>query len=323
MTKRLNPWIVHSSLAMIMVVAVADFTTPSRRDDKDKFVLAVSCISLILGALIVVSHFVEKIRSIFIGTLLEVAISGLILILWFVAIIILQNPKNEMSTIITGAGIEEIKYANLYFFGWLTFFSSVFLIASVFRDTAKFDAKLLTWSLLFFTSIVLFGTAVNLKKDICAYNPGKMCTRTDFAIAIGVIVSLMSATGAACLVCMKDRLKPMVDLVLSFLSAIMYFFGVTILTSASGPASTLGTLYFSTWAGAALSYLLFITVFRQVFLSSSNEEVEVDTAVVESQIPPPTGTRNVGEVPADDASEAHTLPHSDHVVEMNMQDTKL
>lgn len=273
MATRLNTWIVHASLALVMVVSMADYTTPRKREDDDKFVLAVSCISLIFGVIYIVAHFVTKMRATILGGLIEVVASFIILILWFVAVIILQNPKNEKATLISEeVGIEVIEYANLYFFGWIIFFNAVYLLASVFRDARSFDPKILTWSLLLFASIVLLGTSVNLKDEICDANPGKMCDRTNFAIAIGAIVMCLTFVGIFLLICMGG-VKPMIDLVLSGISAVLYFFGVCILTSASGPARTLGTLYFAIWAGAGFSYMLLIQAFREVFFGKDDIEV--------------------------------------------------
>lgn len=271
MASRLNTWIVHASLALVMVVSVADYEVPSERESSDKYILAVSCISLIFGAIYIVGHFVSGMRSALLGGFLELLITTIILIFWFVAVIILQNPKNEKATLITDTGIEVIEYANLYFFGWIIFFNAVYLVASVFRDARSFDPKILTWTLLLFASIVLLGTSANLKEEICDNNPGKMCERTNFAIAIGAIVMILAVLGIFLLICMGGE-KPMIDLVLSGISSVLYFFGVCILTSASGPARTLGTLYFSIWSGAWFSYMLCIQAFKEVFFGKGDIE---------------------------------------------------
>lgn len=343
MSDRLNAWVAHTTLALICVVAISDSVKPSDRESKDKYVLATAIMSLIVGSIMFVAHFVEKMRKVFLGNMLELLMSTFLLSFWVVAIIILQNPKNELSTVVAGGGIEVISYANLYFFGWLCFFSSVYLVASVFRDKNSFDPKLLTWFLLFFTSIVLFGTAVNLHDDICDVNPGRTCIRTNFAIAISVIVSLLSLIGILCLTCMV-RVKPLFDLALGGISALFYFFGVTILTSASGPARSICTMYFASWAGAAFSFSIFFAAFREVFMSASdqynsgngasgggiptNNTRDVEDGVI---VPSPTATRTVDlsqTSPAiatgdkdegDDADDSRTLPTTDHIVEMNMK----
>jgi len=50
----------------------------------------------------------------------------------------------------------------------------------------------------------------------------------------------------------------MLELAITGLITILYFFGVVFLTSASGPGSSMGNIYFSVWGGCFVSFMLML-----------------------------------------------------------------
>lgn len=280
MRARLNSWITHTTLATICLISISDARKPSDRDPKDMVVLFTSLASVLLGSAMVTANCVERLNRLLIGNICELLTSLLLVVLWLMSVVFLHNPNNEMATIVSMGGLELITYANLYFSGWFSFFSAVFLISSIYRDKEAHDPKLRNWFLLFSTSMILMGTSSYLHDDICNDRPGVMCNRTNFAIAIGAIAGFTAAAAILCLTCMK-QVNPLIDLVLSGVCAVFYFFGVTILTSASGPARSIGTMYFAVWGGAGLSWALFVTTFKQLFLIEESDATQVEQAKLE------------------------------------------
>jgi len=116
------------------------------------------------------------------------------------------------------------------------------------------------------------GMAATLKVDLCANNSKVLCRRNDFAIAIGVIVGILSFVAILLVACSK--MGAVSYLLISFISSGLFISGVIFLTAADGPATSLGTMYFSTWAGAAVSSLLFVGGIQELFEAVAIEEEE-------------------------------------------------
>merc|ERR1719471_474449 len=115
--------------------------------------------------------------------------------------------------------------------------------------------------------------SATLKDSICQTDAGKICHRTRFAIAIGAICSILSFV-AVVLVCWSI-MGAVSYLLISFVCSGLYIFGVVILTSASGPATDLGTMYLSSWVGVIVSSLLFIGGVQELFDAVVIEEEEM------------------------------------------------
>jgi len=128
-------------------------------------------------------------------------------------------------------------------------------------------------------SVVLMGMAATLRTDICAMSSTVTCRRTDFAIGIGAIVGILSFVAILLVACSK--MGAVSYLLISFVSSVLFVFGVVFLTARDGPATSLGTMYFSTWTGAAVSTLLFVGGIQELF-----EAVAIEEEEAEKQRPP-------------------------------------
>ena len=184
------------------------------------------------------------------------AVSGIVVALWILAITFIQNPKNGAATSINNQGQEYIVYANLYFFSWLNFLAAVYLFGNVIRDNFRYNPKFSQWVLLLCASIVLTATSVAIHEDVCNNAAAVVCERLRYATAVGSLGIIFS--GICILSTMFGCINRMVEIGSSALCCIFYFFGVVFLTTANGPASTLGNMYFSTWGGCFCSTVLFI-----------------------------------------------------------------
>jgi len=280
--ERFSAWSLHTLISLTVLCAIADSYPPSQRDEKEKFALATACISLTLSFLVTIAHVFRGLRKHLVGTILEMLFAVMPLSLWVVSAILIQNPANGLaSTIEKETGFEDIQFANLYFAGWLILFSNMHLVASIFRDNNNYDAQISGWMLFFTSSIVLLGMSLTLKDGICERDSDVVCSRVTLAIVIAIIGASLSLIAMLLLAC--GKMVVIASLFFGFVSSGVYIFGVIFLTAASGPASSVGTMYFSVWGGTALSSLLFIGALQDAFLGESEIE-EMDAG---EEGPPP------------------------------------
>lgn len=253
---RLYSWVALAALSAIILTALVDQLPAGDRGGKENYVIATACISLIFGAIFTAGNVIDSLRNKIIGNIFENGVASFVMALWIVAISFIQNPQNNIATSISGNN-EVISYANLYFFSWLTFLASVFTVGVTFRDNFHFGPKFNQWMLLFTASTILASTSVNLRNPICDNDQGSMaCDRTKYAIGIGAIGIAFSII--AVFASVMDRISGLLELTLTGLSTVLYFFGVVFLTSVSGPASTMGNMYFSVWGGCFCSFMLLL-----------------------------------------------------------------
>jgi len=186
------------------------------------------------------------------------AISALVVALWVIAITFIQNPKYEAATSINNEGQEVIEYANLYFFSWLNFIAAIYLFGNVIRDNLAYNPKFSQWVLLLASSVVLLSTSVALHDDICAAASETVCGRLRYAVAVGSLGIIFASISILATMC--GYMGKVLEIVSSVLCSIFYFFGVVVLTTADGPATSLGNMYFSVWGGTFCSFALLIGV---------------------------------------------------------------
>lgn len=255
---RLYSWVTLTALSVVILAALVDQLPPATRGGQEKFAIAASCISLIFGLLLTVGNVVDSLRNMIVGNVVESAIATIVMGLWVFAIAFIQNPQNEIATAISGTS-ETILYANLYFFSWLTFLTTVYITAVSYQQTFQFGAKFTQWMLLLTASVILMGTSIAIREDICSNaNIALTCERTKYAIgvgAVGMVISFLSLVAS-----IMDKMGRVMEIGATLLSTILYFFGVIFLTSASGPASAMGNMYFSVWGGCAVSFMLLVGV---------------------------------------------------------------
>lgn len=269
--ERFSAWSLHTLISLTVLCAIADSYPPSVRDEKEKFALATASISLSFSFLVTIAHIFRSMRKHLVGTLFEMLLAVMPLSLWVVSAILIQNPNNGLaSTIDEETGFEDIQYANLYFSGWLVLFSNMHLVASIFRDNNNYDAQISGWMLFFTSSVVLMGMSVTLQDGICEIEDDSRCLRTTFAIVVGAVGAGLALIAMLLLAC--GAMIVWASLLLGFITSGMSIFSTIYLTSSVGPASSIGTMYFSSWGSTALSSLLFIGALQDAFLGESEIE---------------------------------------------------
>jgi len=269
--ERFSAWSLHTLISLTVLCAIADSYPPKTRDEKENFALATASISLSFSFIVAIAHIFRSLRKHLVGTLLEMLLAVMPLSLWVVSAILIQNPNNGLaSTIDEDTGFEDIKYANLYFSGWLVLFSNMHLVASIFRDNNNYDAQISGWMLFFTSSIVLMGMSITLQDGICEIEDDSRCLRTTFAIVVGAVGAGLALVAMLLLAC--GAMIVWASLLLGFVTSGMSIFSTIYLTSSVGPASSIGTMYFASWGSTALSSLLFIGALQDAFLGESEIE---------------------------------------------------
>ena len=77
-----------------------------------------------------------------------------------------------------------------------------------------------------------------------------------------------------------------------------------VLTSASGPGRTLGTIYITVWTGAIISTLLLVGEFNEIFLDKEEETEERMETII-------SGSQKVIEIQMGDDERSDTSEGSD------------
>lgn len=276
--ERSYSWILLLGLSIVNISAIVDQIPASVRTGKENFALAAACISLIFSFLYTMANLNVGLAGAFVGNIYENISSAIVLAFWIVAISFIQAPANAIATVISD-GTEVIVSANLYLFSWMAFLSAVYTAGVSWRDNLRFGKKFNQWVLLFTASVILMSTSINLKSDICDQGSDITCTRAQYAIAVGAIG--VGLSGLAVIFSIFDYLGYIFELIFTFLSSILYLFGVMFLTSSSGPASSMGNMYFSVWGGAFVSFKMLIGVILPKQRNQSNDPN--DGVVVDEQ----------------------------------------
>lgn len=166
-------------------------------------------------------------------------------------------------------GSNSVQSANLYFFSWAGFVTSAVLLVSFIRDAFGVDIvgtvrgsgkRLEWWATLLAASIVVLGSAAETLKGDCKGDSQSgvddvYCRRTKFAISASTICMVLCVYVIYTKVA-KQSSPFMVELGSAFGLAIMNVFVVFFTTSADGPGSSVGNLYYFSWAMSLSSIFL-------------------------------------------------------------------
>ena len=172
-----------------------------------------------------------------------------------------MNPSNNIA--VSGMGQGVIRNSNLYFFSWISFACVLYITGDCFQEISGRQFKTVVsekntkWCGLFADSIVVLAAASMIHSDLGCTNSGwDVCMRTNYAVALGVLGVVFSASAFVAIAMGKSNVK--IESIIAAVMFVMYTFGVGFITFGSGPATTLGNLYFSTWIGFAISLFLLL-----------------------------------------------------------------
>ena len=228
--------------------------------------------TFILTALNVAAHFNPIGTAIFVGTKVEGTIVIVSVVLW--SAIVAVNTDAGLALGPGEDGTGTVQDANLYFFSWAGFVTSVVLLVSFLRDAFGVDvvgtvrggaARLQWWAALLASSIVVLGSAAQVLKGDCGDDSqggfdDKYCRRTKWAISASTICMILClfviVTKVFKYTTSEASTSFMVELGSSFLLSIMNIFVVFFTTSAGGPGRQIGNLYYFSWAMSLISVFL-------------------------------------------------------------------
>ena len=118
------------------------------------------------------------------------------------------------------------------------------------------SARLQWWAALLASSIVVMGSASQVKKQDCSDDSqgnfsDAYCTKTNFAIAagaIGVFFCLLVIAAKVIRYTAAETSTPfLIEITTSIFLTILNGFNVAYATSADGPGSGIGNIYFFSW----------------------------------------------------------------------------
>jgi len=257
---RLGGWISYFITSLVVLASVIDDFTLGN-DGKIDFIFATSLISTLVCVLYILGHFNSLCVQKCIGTLFELAIAITTSILWIISLSYIQNPQNNIATYLLTEttdqykdGQELILNANLYFFSWACLGCSINQVSSIFKDTNSVsDQRFTYWFILVFFSLILIANNTNALSTACDDDSdgGGTCGRSRYAIGVGSIGLILGSLVIGMAFCGRNSFC--VHLVCCFTLVVLYFLGVALLTSASGPARMMGNTYFAVWGGFGVS----------------------------------------------------------------------
>merc|ERR1711865_1050747 len=145
-------------------------------------------------------------------------------------------------------------------------------------------ARLTLWAGFLACQLVVMGASANiLDKDCSSYDSDtSYCRRTKFGISVGAI----GTSFALIVVAMKmlTSIAPMVvESVLALFLCITNGFGVAFLTSADGPGSPIGNLYYFSWMSWFTSFMLLACIYEERSTTQNTNSSEDDGGNVDEE----------------------------------------
>ena len=154
---------------------------------------------------------------------------------------------------------------------WLAFATCIYLTGGLVQESTGVDVrqtppKTARWYALTASSLVVMGSAVRTfttsdcggEKDTSVEIT--YCRRSKFALSMGV-VGFFLALGMTFMT--RKGLTLMAETSLTAVQLVLWCFGVGYITFGTGPGSTIGNLFFSTWTSFIMTVFLFGQCFRE------------------------------------------------------------
>lgn len=278
---RFPAWVALFVFSAICLAAVTS-TTEDGRNGKENWVVASSCISMIVAFSASLSYLF--VRPKFVGKAIEVGLALLLIVLWSAAWPVIMNIKNGIAVAATLGGGLFIVNANLYFFTWLALGAALYIIGSLAQEVgglslvpSRTHAR---WLALGAASIIVMASAARVLKDtdtckLAAFSDSEYCRRTRWAIAMGCISTFISIFVLLVSICFTLLLK--IELAITSLLLVLWCFGVGYITFGNTPGATISNIYFGAWIAFILTVILFGCSFRE-YMALRAEEASTDSS---------------------------------------------
>jgi hypothetical protein len=245
-------------------VAWAQKKSLDETDGNAKWAVTCSAITFAVTGLVVLVHLSPMFSTYIVNTKLEGAICLILAVFWAATVSVVSNASSGLA--VDAEKDNTIVNGNLYYFSWAGFVTSVMLCVAYLRSVFGVDiageiknraARLTLWSGLLACQLVVMGSSANVFDKDCASQMGEdtFCRRTKYGIALGTIGTILSLAVVG--MKMITAIAPfVVEGCLALLLCIMNGFGVAFITSANGPGSPIGNLYYFTWLSFLCSFML-------------------------------------------------------------------
>ena len=141
-------------------------------------------------------------------------------------------------------------------------------------------ARLTIWSGLLACQLVVMGASANVFDKNCDEEEDSLafCKRTKYGIALGAIGTALSLAVVG--MKMITTIAPfVVEGAIALFLCIMNGFGVALLTSAKGPGSPIGNLYYFTWLSFLCNFMLVASVYEDYRNIGAADSKEDDSGV--------------------------------------------
>lgn len=288
---RFKLWLAFFAFSTI-VMGSAVGVKKSQSEASSNAVWAVFCsaFSFATTGVVILMHLSPMLSDYIIGTKLEGIITIVLAAFWSATVAVVANAASGLAVDTTMD--NTIVNGNLYYFSWAGFVTAILLVVEYLRGVFGVDvygevknraARLTLWAGFLACQLVVMGASANiLDKDCSDYNgyapDSSYCRRTKYGVSVGAI----GTSFALIVVAMKmlTTVSPMVvEGALALLLCVMNGFGVAFLTSAEGPGSPIGNLYYFSWFSWLSSFMLIASVYEDYQgdgASSDSEENKVD-----------------------------------------------
>lgn len=251
-----------------------------------------SATTFAVTGLVVLLHLSSTLSIYIVNTRIEGALALILAAFWAATVSVVSNASNGLAV---NAELDNtIVNGNLYYFSWAGFVTSIMLVVAYLRGVFGVDlageiknraARLTLWSGLLACQLVVMGASANVFDKDCASlaESQSYCKRTKYGIALGAIGTMFSLAVVG--MKMITSIAPfVVEGVLAIFLCIMNGFGVAFLTSAQGPGSPIGNLYYFTWLSFLCSFLLVANVYedyRSIGVPEKRNENDVPVETIE------------------------------------------
>jgi hypothetical protein len=262
---RFTLWIAFLVFATItMGSAIGVKKAEGDTDSNAKWAVTCSALTFAVTGLVVLMHLSPMFSTYIVNTKLEGAICLILTVFWAVTVAVVSNASSGLA--VDSEMDNTIVNGNLYYFSWAGFVTSVMLVVAYLRGVFGVDvtgemknraARLTLWSGLLACQLVVMGSSANVFDKDCApqTQSDTFCARTKYGLSLGVIGTIFSLAVVA--MKMLTAVAPfVVEGALSFFLCIMNGFGVAFITSAKGPGSPIGNLYYFTWLSFLCTLML-------------------------------------------------------------------
>ncbi|GKY93235.1 hypothetical protein MPSEU_000291200 [Mayamaea pseudoterrestris] len=291
LSPRFTTWVAFFIFSIIVLGSSIEIKkSQSDPTPAAKWSVTCSILTVCMSTLVLASHFVAMLSSVLVGTKVEGVVIGILVVLWASIVSIVTDTNNHLAVISidTTNGQTDPTAAvslngNLYYFSWAGFVTSILLIVSYLREAFGVDvvgsvrnraARLEVWAGLLASAMVVMGSSVRVYKDqLCGSDETLFCERTTFAVAVGSLGVILSL-GTVGMKLLTTTAPFAIEFGISTFLCILNTFGVSYITSPTGPGSNIGNLYYFSWISFMCGAMLMADCFNQYSEGSALRAVQ-------------------------------------------------